>query len=190
VHEPTERLGPRAISTACQTSAPENLDRLATALRELGARLRVGGMTDEQARQLPIQLDATTLRSFGSSTWMTDAGPIDILRELRDRGGADVDFEALRRRSVDTTSTAWWSTSLDSTTSSPRRNTPTVKGSRCVARVAPSSRRWHVSLHISCTGFADAGDDSPDHPDGTDRDAAREQGWRILRDQSDRNRNA
>lgn len=78
-----------------------NLDRLAQALTQLGARLRVGGMTDEEARQLPVQLDATTLRSFGSSTWMTDAGPIDLLRELRDRSGRDVPFDELRIRSVD-----------------------------------------------------------------------------------------
>lgn len=79
----------------------ENLGRLAAALSDLGARLRVGGMSDEEARRLPVRLDATTLRAFGNSTWMTDAGPIDILRELRDRRGADVRFDALRRRSVD-----------------------------------------------------------------------------------------
>ncbi len=78
-----------------------NLGRLAEALSELGARLRVGGMTDDESRQLPIQLDAETLRSFGSSTWMTDAGPIDVLRELRDRHGGDVPFHALRDRSAD-----------------------------------------------------------------------------------------
>lgn len=79
----------------------ENLERLAAALRDLGARLRVGGMSDDEARQLPVQLDAATLRAFGNSTWMTDAGPIDILRELRDRRGADVGFDSLRQRSVD-----------------------------------------------------------------------------------------
>lgn len=78
-----------------------NLGRLAEALSELGARLRVGGMTDDEARQLPVQLDAETLRSFGSSTWMTDAGPIDVLRELRDRHGRDVPFDALRDRCTD-----------------------------------------------------------------------------------------
>jgi len=70
-------------------------------MRELGARLRVGGMTDEDSRRLPVQLDATTLRAFGSSTWMTDAGPLDILRELRDRRGDDVPFATLRKRSID-----------------------------------------------------------------------------------------
>lgn len=79
----------------------DNLDRLAAAMRELGARLRVGGMSDDEARRLPVQLDEVTLRSFGSSTWMTDAGAIDILRDLRDRSGADVPFELLRGRSVD-----------------------------------------------------------------------------------------
>lgn len=66
----------------------ENLDRLAAALRELGAWLRVGGMTNEDARQLPVIIDAETLRKFGTTTWMTDAGPLDLLVELRDvRGG-------------------------------------------------------------------------------------------------------
>ena len=79
----------------------ENLTRLAEALRELNARLRVGGMTDEEARHLPVQLDAETLRSFGSSTWMTDAGPIDVLRDLRDRSGGAVAFDVLVDRSAD-----------------------------------------------------------------------------------------
>ncbi len=82
-------------------SATSNLERLADALRELGARLRVGGMSDDEARQLPVQLDGATLAWFGSSTWMTDAGPIDILRELRDRRGGEVAFGSLRARSVD-----------------------------------------------------------------------------------------
>ena len=36
---------------------------MAAALRELNARLRVAGMTDEEARSLPVQLDADTLAS-------------------------------------------------------------------------------------------------------------------------------
>lgn len=59
----------------------ENLERLAAAFREMNARLRIGGMTDDEARQLPAHL-TETLRSFGSSTWMTDAGPIDVLRDF------------------------------------------------------------------------------------------------------------
>ncbi len=82
-------------------SDAENLTRLANALRELNARLRIGGMTDDESRQLPVQLDAETLRSFGSSTWMTDAGPIDVLRDLRDTAGGAVAFDALVARSAD-----------------------------------------------------------------------------------------
>jgi len=58
-------------------------------------------MSDDEARQLPVQLDGATLAWFGSSTWLTDAGPIDILRELRDRRGGEVAFGSLRARSVD-----------------------------------------------------------------------------------------
>jgi len=44
----------------------DNYERLAAALRELNARLRVGGMTDEVARQLPVQVDGRTLRSLAT----------------------------------------------------------------------------------------------------------------------------
>ena len=79
----------------------ENLSRLAAALRELGARLRVGGMSDEASRRLPVQIDAETLESFGNSTWTTDAGPLDVLRELRDREGREVTYRELLSRGVD-----------------------------------------------------------------------------------------
>lgn len=81
----------------------ENLQRLADALAELGARLRVGGMTDDEARQLPLQLDAATLGAFGSSTWMTDAGPLDLLVELRDPAGGRHPFGDLNSRALDVT---------------------------------------------------------------------------------------
>ena len=61
----------------------DNLDHLAAALRELHARLRVAGMTDAEARALPVQIDATTLDMAGMSTWMTDAGPFDVLAGLQ-----------------------------------------------------------------------------------------------------------
>jgi hypothetical protein len=77
-----------------------NYERLAAALRELGARLRVGRMTDEEARQLPVRVDAVTLRSFGNSTWTTDGGAIDILRELPDRTGRRHTYDELVTRGV------------------------------------------------------------------------------------------
>lgn len=78
----------------------ENLQRLAGALADLGARLRVGGMSDEEARQLPIRLDAATLAAFGSSTWTTDAGPLDLLVELRDPAGGRHSYAELASRAV------------------------------------------------------------------------------------------
>ena len=72
-----------------------NLDRLAGALQELRARLRVGGMTDAEARTLPVQIDATTLDMAGMSTWMTDAGPFDALAGLEASDGHLVPYEEL-----------------------------------------------------------------------------------------------
>ena len=72
-----------------------NLDRLAGALRELHARLRVGGMTDAEAQALPVQIDATTLDLAGMSTWMTDAGPFDVLAGLEATDGRLVPYEEL-----------------------------------------------------------------------------------------------
>ena len=78
-----------------------NLERLAEALRELGARLRVAGMSDAEAKALPLQLDGVTLAAFGSSTWMTDAGPLDLLVELRDPSGGRHPYEDLVSRASD-----------------------------------------------------------------------------------------
>jgi hypothetical protein len=57
-------------------------------------------MSDEEARSLPVTIDAETLLNFGSSTWMTDAGPLDLLVELRDRDGGRHDFVDLSARAV------------------------------------------------------------------------------------------
>ena len=78
----------------------DNHERLANALRELGARLRVAGLTDDEARQLPVIIDAATLHAFGSTTWTTDAGPLDVLRELP-VAGARRTFDELLERSTD-----------------------------------------------------------------------------------------
>ncbi len=55
--------------------SPENLERLAAALREVNARLRVKG----EPVDLPFQLDATAL-AFGSNfTFSTDVEDLDLL---------------------------------------------------------------------------------------------------------------
>lgn len=71
----------------CYDRSPENLEALAAALRELGARLRgaPGG--------LPFLLDAETLRRGDHFTFSTTAGGLDILGTPA--GGGD--YELLRR---------------------------------------------------------------------------------------------
>ena len=52
-----------------------NLECLATALKQLHARLRVPGVDED----LPFQLDATTLERGFNFTFETDAGDVDVL---------------------------------------------------------------------------------------------------------------
>lgn len=75
-----------------------NLDRLAEAMRELHARLRVAGMTDSEARSLPVQLDGSTLAAATISTWMTDAGGFDVLPGLVGAEGRLVPYDELATR--------------------------------------------------------------------------------------------
>jgi hypothetical protein len=67
---------------------PDNLERLASALRELGARLR-GAPLD-----VPFLLDAKTLAAGAHFTFDTDRGPLDLL----DRPDGSPSYEELRRR--------------------------------------------------------------------------------------------
>jgi hypothetical protein len=57
----------------CYARDDDNLERLAEALRQLGARLRG---VDET---VPFLLDATTLAKGQNFTFITDLGPLDIL---------------------------------------------------------------------------------------------------------------
>jgi predicted nucleotidyltransferase len=77
-----------------------NLEKLASALRELHARLRVARMSDEEAKSLPVKVDGVMLETTGNSTWTTDAGPFDVLAELKDFEGQPVPYEELLSRSV------------------------------------------------------------------------------------------
>ena len=83
----------------CVGSGPTSI-ALAGALRELNARLRVGGMSDAEARTLPVQIDSTTLDMAGMSTWMTDAGPFDVLAGLKAADGHLVPYEELVQRAT------------------------------------------------------------------------------------------
>jgi hypothetical protein len=77
-----------------------NLERLASALRELHARLRVARMSDEEAKALPIKIDGVMLETMANSTWTTDAGPFDVLAYLKDSDGRSVPYEELVARSI------------------------------------------------------------------------------------------
>jgi hypothetical protein len=76
----------------------QNLDRLGSALRELGARLRVGGLSDEEARLLPLQLDGASLAGGQMWTLRTDAGDLDVLANIPGAGGTRLGYEALVER--------------------------------------------------------------------------------------------
>ncbi len=78
--------------------ARDNLDRLASAMRELHARLRVEGLSDAEAAQLPVQIDATTLNAMEISTWSTDAGDLDVLVDIPGRDGVRRQYEDLATR--------------------------------------------------------------------------------------------
>lgn len=86
----------------CYDRAPDNLERLATALNAMHARLR--GVAEE----VPFVLDARTLRNGDSFTFDTDFGAVDILAtpsgtagfgdlasDRMDLGGVVVDVVAL-----------------------------------------------------------------------------------------------
>ncbi|MGH9063752.1 MAG: hypothetical protein ACRDZQ_04075 [Acidimicrobiales bacterium] len=75
--------------------AEGNFGHLADAMIELHARLRVEGMADDEARRLPVRLDATMLRSMEISTWRTDAGDLDILGDMPARDGQRRRYEDL-----------------------------------------------------------------------------------------------
>ncbi len=77
-----------------------NLKATAAALRELHAYLLVDGLSDEEARSLPVQIDALTLSRMEISTWCTDAGDLDVLVEIPSADGARLSYEDLLPRAV------------------------------------------------------------------------------------------
>jgi hypothetical protein len=67
----------------CYERTPGNMDRLADALRELQATLRVAGVEEE----LPFILDGRTIAAGDSFTFKSEAGPIDVLGTPSGTGG-------------------------------------------------------------------------------------------------------
>jgi hypothetical protein len=77
-----------------------NLQRLADAMREMGARLRAEGLSDEESKTLPVQMDGKMLARNEISTWRTDAGDFDVLVNIPDRNGRRLSYEDLAGRAV------------------------------------------------------------------------------------------
>ncbi|MGI9032643.1 MAG: hypothetical protein ACR2HY_02950 [Acidimicrobiales bacterium] len=67
----------------CYERTATNMEKLAGALRQLGARLRVAKVDEV----LPFVLDAKTLAAGDSFTFSTDVGPLDILGTPSGTGG-------------------------------------------------------------------------------------------------------
>jgi hypothetical protein len=67
----------------CYRRTPENMGRLAAALRELNAKLRVAGVDED----LPFVLDGRTLAAGDSFTFVTDAGDVDVRGTPSGTGG-------------------------------------------------------------------------------------------------------
>lgn len=72
-----------------------NLSRLASAMRELNARLRVGGLSDEEATALRTPVDADLLGRMEISTWRTDAGEFDVLTDIPAVDGHRLHYDEL-----------------------------------------------------------------------------------------------
>lgn len=90
----SELLG-AAIGTndidVCYDRTAENMERLAAALQELNAALRVAGVDED----LPFLLDDRTIAAGDSFTFSTDAGDLDVLGTPSGTGGfRDLDADA------------------------------------------------------------------------------------------------
>ncbi len=79
----------------------ENLGRLAVAMLELNARLRAEGLSDAESIELTRHLPSPEFFGRGEiTTWMTDAGPLDILHDIPARDGARLTYDELSARAT------------------------------------------------------------------------------------------
>src|SRR5206468_2938302 len=77
----------------CYSRDDDNLERMAAALQELGAKLRGRGIPDD----IPFILDAETLRNGDHFTFSTVVGPLDCMGTPAGTNG----FEDLDARATD-----------------------------------------------------------------------------------------
>lgn len=81
----------------------DNLEATAAVLQDLHAYLLVDGLSDDEAKALPVQIDALALSRMEISTWRTDAGDLDVLMEIPAGDGTRRNYEDLLPRAVDAT---------------------------------------------------------------------------------------
>lgn len=83
--------------------AGDNLARLAAALDELHAGLRIPGPGESSPERFDVPNVRTILEQQDGSTWLTDLGAVDILVRMRMSGGRLVSFEDVEPGAVRTT---------------------------------------------------------------------------------------
>lgn len=81
----------------CYNPEPANIGRLSRALMPLRPRLRVQGLTDDEAQALPFQLDQRTLQQSAILTLRTDAGDLDLMSSVPGVG----DYPQVRAAAVE-----------------------------------------------------------------------------------------
>lgn len=70
-------------------------------MRELNARLRAAGLSDSESIQLTSHLPSAEFFGRGEiTTWMTDAGPLDILHDMPARDGSRLSYDELNTRAT------------------------------------------------------------------------------------------
>lgn len=125
----------------------DNLDRLASALIELGARYRVEGLSDAEARGLPTRIDRQTLRNAAISTWRTDAGDLDVMTEMPVADGVRRHYDELVDASIDgrLSGASVRIAALDDIIAS-KRHANRGKDQATLPKLDPISRRQHRDL--------------------------------------------
>ena len=80
----------------------DNLQRLCDALRQMGnPRLRIDGVDDVTAGELSAELlHPDFFERIAVSAWRTDAGSIDVLREIPTSNGEPIGYGELRSRAT------------------------------------------------------------------------------------------
>lgn len=82
----------------------DNLRRLAAAMRELGAYVRAGGYVDEETLETSKALvHEGFLGATEITTWDSEAGQFDVLRNIPGADGARRGYEDLAERAVEAT---------------------------------------------------------------------------------------